>query len=347
MGVTTNLGQAGSVYQYVPSLKAKSGEIEALNQLNPALKPRVFPIFQMMSTVASTFATKVAAALPGLPVGLDGAARSASVGSALDFGNLLQSLGAAGAPVLPVLDVGTTGPYHTMVGANLNRYAPGLVLRTTLANLPNAATWLAQQGGPITTGDTDLLIDVGHIADFDPAQFATFVAATMQRLQMQQAGWRSLTLVSSSAPIDVGGLVPGPNLVPRRCWQLWQGVSPIIPGLHFGDHGVLHRSLNEVPPEAMGSATVSPRYTLPAEWIIRKGVQTRGAAGQDMGAQYLGHAQALIAHPNFGQVPGCWADARIQQIAALVGTTVGAGNRNKWVEYSCNRHLSVVCDQLP
>ncbi|MGU3384387.1 beta family protein [Methylobacterium sp. D53M] len=344
MGVTTHLGQTGRNYQYVPSLRAKSGEVEALRNLDPGVKPRIFPLFQIMSSTSATFATDLAAAWPGLPVALDGAARSAADGSSQAFATLLQSIGLAGVPVLPVLDVGATGPYHTGVGAVLNRYAPGLVLRSSLANLPNAAAWLTQQGGSIA--DTDLLIDANHVSDFDPPLIAQVAITALQPLIAQPAGWRSMTLVSSSAPQDVGGLVPGPNLVPRRCWQLWQAVAPVIPNLHFGDHGISHRSLFEPPPAAMARATVSPRYALPAEWIIRRGVATNGPNGQPMTAQYHGHAQGFAGHPGFGQVPGCWADARIQQIAAMAG--VGrSGNRETWVGLGFNRHASVTCHHLP
>lgn len=346
MGITTHLGQTGRNYQYVPSLKAKSGEVEALSNLDPASKPRIVPLFQIMSTVSSTFATDVAAAWPGLPVALDGAARSATDGSALAFGNLFQSLGVAGVPVLPVLDVGSAGPYHASVGANLNRYAPGLILRTSLPNLATAAAWLAQQGGGITTANTDLLVDVGHVADLDPGLIAPVATAALQAMIAQQQGWRSLSLVSSSAPADVSALVPGLNIVPRRCWQLWQAVAASVPGLHFGDHGIAHRSLVEPPGAAMARATVSPRYALPTEWLIRKGLATTGVSGQPMATQYHGHAQALAAHPHFGQVPGCWGDTRIQQIAAMAG--VGkSGNRETWVGLCFNRHASVTCHHLP
>ena len=344
MGVTTSLGQTGRIFQYVPSLKAKSGEIQALRNLDASLKPRVFPLFQIMSGISASFAGDLATAWTGLPIALDGAFRSANDGSAVAFSNLFQAIGATGIPVLPVLDVGTTGTYHAAVGAVLNQYAPGLILRTTLQNIPNAAQWLAQQGG--TAADTDLLIDIGHVADLDPALIAPVVLAALQPNVGQLGVWRSITLVSSSAPKDISALVPGPNLVPRRCWQLWWAVAQTIPHLHFGDHGISHRDLIEPPGVAMANATVSPRYTLPTEWLIRRGLTTQGVRGQRMGVQYHSHAQALAVHPSFGQVPGCWADGRIQQIAAQAGVG-SSGNRETWVGIAVNRHASVVCHHLP
>ncbi|MCJ2042919.1 beta family protein [Methylobacterium sp. J-059] len=344
VGVTTNLGQTGKQFQYVPILKAKSGELEALSNLQPNEKLRIFPIFQIMSKVSATFATDLNAAWAGLPVALDGAFRSASDSSALAFTALFNLLGNAGVAVIPVIDVGAVGPYPTAVAAALNLYGPGLVLRVPLELLGSAAQWLGQFGYP--TQDTDLLIDAGHVADFSPGLLAPVVIGALQQNAATLPGWRSVTLVSSSAPKDAGSLNPGPNVVPRRCWQLWNAVAPSFPELHFGDHGVLHRDLTEPPGYAMANATVTPRYALPNDWFIRKGVTTRGVRGQHMTVQYHGHAQALIAHASFGPMPGCWGDQRIQQIAGQAGVG-SSGNRETWVSIAFNRHASVVCNHLP
>lgn len=344
MGVTTNLGQTGRAFQYVSTIKAKSGEVEALSNIDPVQKPRIFPIFQIMSSVSSSFPADLSTAWPGLPVGLDGSFRSANDGSALAFTALFQAIGAAGVPVLPVINAGTTGAYPAAVGAVLNQFAPGLVLRVPLEMLGTAAQWLGQFG--VNPQDTDLLIDAGHVADFSPALLTPVVVTALHQNAATLPAWRSVALVSSSAPKDASGLAGGPNLIPRRCWQVWSTVAPSFPALHFGDHGISHRDLTEPPGYAMANATVTPRYSLQNEWLIRKGVTTRGAQGVLMGTQYHGHAQALAAHPAFGQVPGCWADGRIQQIAGQAGAG-SSGNRETWVGLGFNRHASVVCAQLP
>jgi hypothetical protein len=107
-----------------------------------------------------------------------------------------------------------------------------------------------------------------------------------------------------------------------------------------------HRDLSEPPGFAMANATVTVRYATDADWLIRKGVSTRGANGQPMATQYHAHSQQLVAHPLFGGVPGCWGDGQISQIASTAGAG-RSGNRGTWVALGLNRHLSVVAAHLP
>jgi hypothetical protein len=122
-------------------------------------------------------------------------------------------------------------------------------------------------------------------------------------------------------------------------------VAPQVPfQLDYGDYGVSDPDLIEPPGIAMARATISVRYSVDNDWIIRKGYPITGARGRPQGHQYRDHATALTNEPDFGGVSPCWADARIQQIA---GGTIGSGNRTTWVEISVNRHLSLIADRLP
>lgn len=63
-----------------------------------------------------------------------------------------------------------------------------------------------------------------------------------------------------------------------------------------------------------------------------------------MPQQYLSHAAHYVADPQFGQLPGCWADTRIQQINS---GAIRPGNRQSWSEIAINRHIEMVVSQLP
>ncbi len=91
----------------------------------------------------------------------------------------------------------------------------------------------------------------------------------------------------------------------------------------------------------MANATVSVRYTIDDNWII-KGVATTGSNGQSMAAQYRNHARAL--ERQFNSVPNCWGDDRIRHYAT---TTAGAGGRPQWAAVLLNRHVSFICETLP
>jgi len=343
MGITTDLRVSGQKFQYVPTLRTKAGEIAALKNLHAQVKQRIVPILQITPTISANFATSLAAAWSGRPIILDGIAQAQN-GSAKEFNLLFKDLGNSGVPTLPLVETGANPTYVAAVFNARNQFTPGLALRVQLTQVANAQQWLAQAGGsPL---ETDLIIDCGHVAEIDPQLIAPVAINVLQSAAPTLISWRSVTLSSSAAPKDASLLNHGPNLVPRRDWQLWSTIAPHFPSLHFGDYGIAHRDLTEPPGFAMANATVTPRYTVNDAWLIRKGRSTRGVNGQPMPLQYHGHAQALAADPNFGQVPDCWADAEIAQIAARGGAGK-AGSRETWVGLGLNRHISFVCHQLP
>jgi hypothetical protein len=344
MGVSTNLAQTGFNFQYVPTLRTKAGEVTALRWVQQQAKSRVVPVLQVMPSVSATFVADLAAAWGGLPAILDGTAQTAASGSPAAFNAVFAGLGTAGIPVLPLVEFGGQPNYLAAASAVQNQFAPGLALRVSLVWLPNAPAWVAQQG--FNSASVDLIIDCGHVAEIDPQLMAPVVTNALQAAAVSLGSWRSVTLSASSAPKDAGGLATGANIFPRRDWLVWSALAPTFPGLHFGDYGISHRDLSEPPGYAMANATVSPRYAVQDDWVLLKGVSTRGASGLPMRAQYHSHAQTLSAAANFGGVPGCWADGQIAQIAARAG--VGpSGNRESWVGFGLNRHISLVCAQLP
>jgi hypothetical protein len=342
MAFTKNLSETGRQFQYVPTLRTKAGEIVALAHLSPQARLRTVPVFQMVTSLAPSFAPSLASAWTGMPMALDGLEHSTSNGLTNDFLSLFGTLGHAGVPVTPVMDVDGTAIYNAAAFGMSNKYAPGLVLRAPLASLNIVAGWFQGNGG--NPAVTDLLIDCGHIADISPGLILPVVQTALHGQNLSI--WRSVALTSSSAPKDASSLKYGPNTVPRRDWALWFGLASHYPAIHFGDFGISHRDSSEPPGYAMANATVSVRYCLDNDWLIRKGRSTRGANGIPMANQYHAHAQSLAGHTHFGSVANCWADNEIAKIAAMAG--VGkSNNRTGWVSIALNRHLELVCDRLP
>jgi hypothetical protein len=218
-----------------------------------------------------------------------------------------------------------------------------LVVKATLLQLPKVDAWATAQGW--RSADVDLVITAGQVSDFDPEMFDDYVRGAISDRVRAPRSWRTLTLASSAAPKDYSAFPVGRTEVPRLDWSLWNTVHASFEfQLDYGDHGTVHPDLTEPPGVAMVRASVSVRYTLNHHWIIQKGHATTGARGQPMARQYLAHARALVADPQFGGVANCWGDDRILQIAAGATTS---GSRATWVANSMNRHLSLVADRLP
>lgn len=330
-------------FTYRPMLKTKAGEATALSNLSTAEKNRTEPVFHVAERPPATFAPKMGAAWAGRRCYLDGAFNFNATGSSTDFDNTFNAIGAVGISVLPVIEIGADPAYNQAAIAHIGRFAPGIMLKTTLGHLPAAAAWV--EPSQISQANIDLLIDAGHLAEIDPLTFAPYISHTIASA-LATSQWRSVTLASSSAPKDFGQLSRGATVVRRIDWLTWSAMAqPLNKPVDYGDFGISHRDLTEPPGAAMAGATVSVRYTINDNWVMIKGQRATGQHAVPMGTQYRSHAQTLVARPDFGGLTACWADQRIQTIAAT--TSGSAGGRAQWVEINANRHFAFILNRLP
>ncbi|PBC22623.1 MULTISPECIES: hypothetical protein [unclassified Mesorhizobium] len=332
-------------YRYVPVVRTKAGEADALGNLDAVARARVFPLVRLTGTIPTTFLAKMVASAAGFPIALDGIYNFEVTGSTVAYTALFNGLGQGGVPVIPTLSIRAQPAYNNAAAALIGAFGAGFVLHVPLADLPHLAPWVAGVAA-WNPGQIDVLIDVGGVAEHAPAPYGNYVAHTINASLAANHPWRSVTLHGWSAPKDYGPLNPGRNDVARRDWQIWEWVKGLVPfQLDYSDSGHVHPSLDEVPGYAMANATVSVRYAIDDQWIIHKGVRTSGANGIAMGTQYRGHAQTLLADPDFGglAIPS-WGDGRIQHYATTQG---GAGGRGQWAAVLLNRHIAHVADRLP
>ncbi|MFD1981906.1 hypothetical protein ACFSOZ_04270 [Mesorhizobium newzealandense] len=330
--------------RYIPVVRTKAGEADALGNLTAAARARTFPLIRLTGQIPVTFQKKMIANCNGFPMAIDGSYNFLGTGGPAAYNGLFKGLGANGVPVIPVLWIRGDPAYNSAALALVGLYGHGFVLNVPLADLPLALGWVTAVEG-WNPNNIDLLIDVGGVAEHDPAAMAPYVSHTINATLKPGHPWRSVAVHSWSAPKDHGPLKAGRNDVPRRDWRMWDQARLAVPfDIDYSDCGHVHPSLDEVPGFVMGNATVSVRYAVDNNWIIYKGSPVSGPNGIDMGAQYRGHAKALMADVAFGGVAGCWGDGRIQHYANGPG---GTGGRAQWAALLLNRHLSLTAARLP
>lgn len=330
--------------RYLPMLRSKAGEAIALTNLTTAAKDRMMPVFHLVNTPPATFGASVGAAWAGRPMVLDGTFQTDIAGTAASFTQMFGVIGRATVRLIPSIEYNATPPYLTGVQQVRGRYFPGVLVKAKLNQLQAVQAWVIAQGW--NPNEVDLVVTLGEIANFDPATLVPVVVGAIQNNIPNPSPWRSITLSASSAPKDHGGLARGRTDVPRLEWQVWRGVVAAGPPyqIDYADYSTITPDLTDPPGYVMSRATVSVRYTIDDYWIILKGRPTTGGSGQAMTPQYRAHARTLVADPAFGGLVGCWADGRIQQIAAGNQTP---GGRPQWASYAANRHLSFIADRLP
>ncbi len=331
-------------YRYAPMLRSKAGEAVALTNLASAAKDRIMPVIHLVHVPPASFGASVGAAWAGRPMVLDGTFQTDITGSATSFIHMFGQIGRARVSLIPSAEYNATAPYLTAVQQVRDRYSPGVLVKAKLNQLQAIHAWVTAQGW--NPNEIDLVVSLGEIANFDPATLVPVVIGTIRNNVPNVSPWRSITLSSSSAPKDHGGLATGRTNLPRLEWQVWRGVVAAAPPyqIDYADYSTITPDLTDPPGYVMSRATVSVRYTIDVFWIILKGTPTTGRHARSMTAQYLGHARTLVADPDFGGLTGCWADGRIQQIATGAQSP---GGRPQWASYAANRHLSFIADRLP
>ena len=330
-------------YRYVPMLRSKTGEANALLNLDSSSKDRIFPLIHLSQALPASFVPKTSMAWIGRLLAIDGAYNFDIKGNLNDYMSVFGALGTAGVRVIPTAICGAPAAYNKALSPLIGKYSPGLVIKVSLNHLKNLQSFAADFG--LSNQDVDVVVDLESITTVYTPHWAEYVAHSLKTDIDTNHKWRSITLASSTAPKDYGQLSQGRNVVQRLDWLLWLAASSRLPyKLDYGDYATLHPDMTEPPGAAMARATVSIRYTCEQEWLVYKGTGTGGPSGTPMSAQYLAHAKRLVKEIKFGGLIGCWADDRILKIAA---GTISSGSRTTWAENAVNRHLCFLAAKLP
>lgn len=203
-----------------------------------------------------------------------------------------------------------------------------------------AGELLAQVG--LKREDADLILDLGYV---HPESLKPLAAAVpgLLRQDSKIKEWRSLTLAGGSFPENLMGLTPGQiHSKPRADWLLWKRLLakretlPLLP--KFGDYAIQHPTI--LPMNFIGSASI--RYTVADDWVIFRGKRVTDA---DSGGfeQYRRLAKAAIRHPDYSGEDFSWGDEFIATCAKGQGRT---GNLSIWRAVGTSHHLTYVVHQV-
>ena len=339
--------------RYVPILRWKRGERVGLQHLSQNGKQRSTPLFLLGADqykirpatkarpaipAPNVFAIDMAAAWGTAPFMLDAAAVP-SAGSQHPLQQIAASCSAAGLHMIPATYRGAPPPYQAAVNAAV-QMGNGVCLRIDLQEATSIANWIAQWPHPLNS--TDLIIDfggeVGTVANLGNALDHVF-----QHLHSGNM-WRTVTIAGTSMPENFTGYIAGLHVIQRREWMLWQHLDGLgLPyALGYGDFTAT--SPGAPPPGIAWGYPINVKYTLPAAFLICRGVGTTGPQGVDPGQQLTGHAASIRGYQHRHPLANIWADPVIDLIATGGASPQGLEH---WVQLSVNRHIELVATLLP
>lgn len=343
--------------QYVPVLKVKRGEKQALQAIDESLRGRITPLLEIVQRSQAggkTVEKHLDTAFKDLPEAVqpyrrffldvreiqsDGAEAAASV---------FDRAAGAGLNFTPVTGISRSFD----VAAALNHRGNGIAIRLTREEFENGglrrdlAAFVARHG--LAHGEVDLIVDLGAV-DGLVLFGVTNLAREFLGEVPDKSQWRTLTISGSSFPKSMGCVDRNSHLpVERSEWKMWRdelyanrGSMERLPT--FSDCAIQHPSGVEGfnPLTMQASATI--RYTLPDDWLLIKGVGTRVTPPSE---QFPELATRLAYGHLRGSFQGAQHCAGCESVNAAADGRGRFGSLEAWRRLGTIHHITTVVQSL-
>src|SRR5579862_5052602 len=261
---------------YMPILRAKRAELQALLSLGTAEIPRVKPLIEPCPPGAATYdrhLTGIATQVMqwGFPVRVDDRRLppGATVNGIPALSYLCVAIRAHGRVAIPTIGPGR--PSLGWISPVIDSH--GLCIRLSQQHFGNAGAHVSQllsQFG-VAPKDVDVLLDLGAIGGY--YQVAPTVASNALGQINNLLTFRSVTVAMGSFPGSITSVKPDDGLVsfPRREVTTFSQLVSAFTGplLGFGDYTVGSYDLDPVTIDTYGSSA-NVRYATNSEWFVAR-----------------------------------------------------------------------------
>lgn len=347
---------------YVPALRWRQGEYQALERLSPAAKDRIqpyitipevefdFELWQPKKTVQEhvhPFAARFNAKWGQRPawVGVHPSISDKAMGDGRDILTyVFEAMRLFQANAVPAVSLDATAPMIASVAAIIAVDGLGAAISIRLEDLmkPDARKRIDALAASLNLSldELDLVIDLGA-PNFEPYNaFAGALIAAMQKLGDLHE-YRNLVVISTAIPETFKDVAKGADQLPRHDWLFYRALLGKIPsGMrkpNYGDYTIVHPEFAPADMRLIKSAGKLV-YTTSTEWEVRKGGAFRSNPGQ-----MHDHCASIVASGKFSGAAFSNGD---DYIAACATKTKGPSNLTRWKEVAINHHITCVLDDL-
>lgn len=349
---------------YVPALRWRQGEYQALWHLSSAVKKQIVPLitippvefdFELWQPKKSIqehvhpFVARYQEKWSQRPawIALDeeiASGRMDDGSHVFDFVfDGLRTKGNLAIPALPLaadsatMDAASRAATHDGYGA-----AVLLRLEDLMAGNPRKAIVNFAAGLGIGLDELDVIIDL-RAPNFEPyAAFANALVAALKRLgNLHEV--RTLVLLGTAIPDSFAQLARGSDEIPRHDWLFFKTLVKLLPaGMRrplYGDHTIVHPDFKAMDMRKVKAAGKIV-YTTPETWATRK-----GGAFRDDPAQMHTHCETVVAEPAFS-FRGAGFSYGDKYIADCAVKAESPSNLSRWKDVAINHHITTVADDL-
>lgn len=347
---------------YVPALRWRQGEYQALLKLSDTAKDRLMPFLTLppleydfeaqcpKKTVhehVHPFVKRFQKKWQTRPAWID--VDKALLGTSMNdgknvFSYVFDGLREFGANAVPVAHLDADAPLLAVLALIIATDRKGAAIRVRLEDLmkPKPAEHITavMTSLKIAYEEVDLIIDLGA-PNYEPYDaFASALIAALSRLTALHR-YRNLVLIGTAIPESMKSVSKPGSQLPRHDWLFFKRLIAKLPVTMrrptFGDYTIVHPNFTAID---MRKAKPSGKlvYTTEKDWIVRK-----GGAFQDNREQMHGHCADIVANPLFKGEGYSSGDDYIAKCATKV---VGPSNQTRWKYVTINHHITHVLEDL-
>lgn len=357
---------------YVPVLKWKPAEQQALEKLSSKEKGLISPLIQLvmptpkppkkgerektqdeqLEEIISSFKTKI----PKVPEEILKAWGKTPV--FLDFSliytpalrieglNQIMTIGESlGLFLIPVINLSSDQEIKRVASLLAKKHGHGLCLRLVCADLEDIGKLSKEimdflRTSALTEKDIDLLVDLKDTYE-NKDKYSKFGDASQNIPNLSK--WRTFIFASGAFPVDLTDCEVGENYRERLDWNNWLSQihsKTLKRRPSFADYTIQHPIYRESVRFFAPSASI--RYTITDRWLILRGQKGKSA-------QYLANAQLLSQDQKFSKVfrgaNFSFGDAYILEKGKDLKSKK-TGNATNWLTAGINHHLALTAHQI-
>ena len=354
--------------KYIPCLRWKLGEYQAVSKLSPSTRDSILPILevsefgsdieydfeankrpQTLDKHLSMFTTRVKSKWGTSECFLD--MRYIPHSQALEDGRsptdfVFDDLKAKNVHFIPVIRFQEDQFYEATLHNFVNGERRGFCLRVNLDEFgeddfeTNAEELL--QRYRLVFSECDLILDLGAI-NFEPIDIFSNLLTNMMKSKPELRRWMNFGLIGTSFPQTLSGLQRGISFLPRNEWVLYKS---LIKGLQkegvrvpiFGDYVINNPKLQKIDMRIV-KPKANIRYSIADKWLIARGDNVRDYKF----FQFQQLCQSIIETQHYCGQPYSYGDDYIFRCAQGIAKT---GSLSTWREVGTNHHIEMVVRDL-
>lgn len=357
---------------YIPVLRWKAAEKDALKNLSEKSRERVTPLLEIIMPSPKNFrdennnfkptevllkesisklksnllktSEEILRCWGKLPVFIDFNLIAGDNLKVESLNNIIKDAAASGIKLVPITNLNSNMivQKNTVEASLVAGYGLGFRLFRSNFDDPQLLgrinTFLTINN--LSKSNIDLFIDL-QITDNECLKLSNLMGEIPNILE-----WRTFTVISGAFPKDLSGLAQhNRHLIDRTDWNCW--LKQInSEGLErkpsFGDYSIQHPIYKEPQPGSNPSASI--RYTLKDKWLIMRGEGLRNEKGSGH-QQYPAYAQLLSNDSEFFGKDFSFGDAYIAQKGENTQIKK-TGTPRTWLTAGINHHITCTVSQI-